>query len=222
MPSHPRKPTNRTRVRRLPKRAAYDHATIHAILDEGLVCHVGFVHDGQPFVIPTLYARDGERLVIHGSAASRMLTTLGSGVDACVTVTLSDGIVVARSVFHSSMNYRSVVILGKLRAITEPDARMDALRALVEHLIPGRWNDARSPNESELKATLILEMAIDEASAKVRTGPPIDEEEDSALPYWAGVLPFKRGVEKPARDPKLKRGIKVPRYIERYRRPKRG
>lgn len=214
--------TDRTRVRRLPKRGAYDRATIDAILDEGMICHVGFVHDGQPYVIPTLYGRDGGRLVIHGSAASRMLTTLAAGADACVTVTLADGIVVARSVFHSSMNYRSVVILGKLRAITDPGARMEALRVLAEHLIPGRWDDARLPNDTEMKATSILDMSLDEASAKVRTGPPIDEDEDYALPHWAGVLAFARGVEKPVRDPKLKRGIKAPRYIERYRRPKRS
>jgi uncharacterized protein len=214
--------TDRTRVRRLPKRGHYDRGTIHAILDEGLVCHVGFVHEGHPFVIPTLYARDGERLLVHGSAASRMLTTLEGGADACITVTLADSIVVARSVFHSSMNYRSVMMLGKLRSIEEPDAKMRAIRALVEHLIPGRWDDARSPNPTEMKATSVLEMPIDEASAKMRTGPALDEEEDYALPYWAGVLPFARGMQAPVRDPKLKRGITAPRYIERYRRPKEG
>jgi nitroimidazol reductase NimA-like FMN-containing flavoprotein (pyridoxamine 5'-phosphate oxidase superfamily) len=218
--SRAKHPTARTRVRRIPKRGAYDRPTIHAILDQGLVCHVGFVHGGQPFVIPTLYARDGERLLLHGSAASRMLNALAQGVDACVTVTLADGIVVARSVFHSSMNYRSVVILGKLRPIEEPRAKMQALYALVEHLIPGRWNDARGPNDNEMKATSILEMTIEEASAKVRTGGPIDEDGDYALPYWAGVLPFARGVGKPIRDPKLKRGIKAPGYVVRYKRPK--
>jgi len=216
--SRSKRPTQRTRVRRIPKRGAYDRSTIHAILDEGLVCHVGFVHQGQPFVIPTLYARDGTRLLLHGSAASRMLNILVEGVDACVTVTLADGIVVARSVFHSSMNYRSVVMLGRLRAIEEPGAKMKALHALVEHLIPGRWNDSRRPNETEMKATSILEMSLDEASAKVRTGDPIDDEEDYALPYWAGVLPFATGVGKPIRDPKLKRGIKVPKYLARYKR----
>jgi len=220
MTSRGKHPTERTRVRRIPKRGAYDRTTIHAILDEGLVCHVGFVHQGQPFVIPTLYARDGTRLLLHGSAASRMLTTLAEGVDACVTVTLADGIVVARSVFHSSMNYRSVVILGKLRTIEEPGAKMKALHALVEHLIPGRWNDARGPNETEMKATSILQMSLDEASAKVRTGGPIDEVEDYTLPYWAGLLPFATGVGKPIRDPKLKRGIKVPKYVSRYKRPR--
>jgi uncharacterized protein len=219
MTSRGKHPTERTRVRRIPKRGAYDRSTIHAILDEGLVCHVGFVHRGQPFVIPTLYARDGSRLLLHGSAASRMLNTLVEGVDACVTVTLADGIVVARSVFHSSMNYRSVVMLGTLRAIEERGAKVKALHALVEHLLPERWNDARGPNETEVKATSVLEMPIDEASAKVRTGGPIDEDEDYALPYWAGVLPFATGVGKPVRDPKLKRGIKVPKYLARYRRP---
>ena len=220
MTSRGKHPTERTRVRRIPKRGAYDRTTIHAILDEGLVCHVGFVHQGQPFVITTLYARDGGRLLLHGSAASRMLNALADGVDACVTVTLADGIVVARSVFHSSMNYRSVVMLGTLRAIEEPAAKMKALHALVEHLIPKRWNDSRGPNETEMKATSILEMSLDEASAKVRTGGPIDEEEDYALPYWAGVLPFATGVGKPVRDPKLKRGVKVPKYVSRYRRPR--
>jgi hypothetical protein len=217
-----KRPTPRTRVRRIPQRGAYDRATIDAILDEGLVCHVGFVVGGQPFVIPTLYARDGDRVLVHGSAASRMLTTLDEGVDVCLTVTLADALVIARSAFHSSMNYRSVVILGKARAVEEPRAKTEALRALVEHLIPGRWDDCRQPNAREMRATLIIEMPIDEASAKIRTGPPIDEEEDYTLGFWAGVLPLARGFGKPIRDPNLKRGVAVPAYLTRHTRPSRA
>lgn len=217
-----RRPTARTRVRRLPKRGAYDRATIDAILDEALVCHVGFVIDGQPFVIPTLHARDGDRVLVHGSAASRMLRNLGGGVDVCLTVTLADQLVIARSAFHSSMNYRSVVILGKARLIEEPKAKVEALRAFVEHLIPGRWEDCRQPNARELKATWILEIPIDEASAKIRTGPPIDDDEDYALDFWAGVLPFAHGFGQPIRDAKLKRGVETPAYLAQYRRPSRA
>ena len=214
----PGQPTDRTRVRRLPKRGAYDRATIDAILDEGLVCHAGFVVDGQPFVIPTLYARDGDRVILHGSAASRMLTTLEEGVDVCVTVTLADGLVVARSAFHSSMNYRSVMLLGRAYVVDEPGDKMEALRALVEHLIPGRWDDCRLPNDQEMKATLVLALPIDEASAKVRTGPPLDEEEDFATRYWSGVLPFSHTTDAPIPDPTLLPGIDVPDYIRRYSR----
>jgi nitroimidazol reductase NimA-like FMN-containing flavoprotein (pyridoxamine 5'-phosphate oxidase superfamily) len=217
-----RRPTPRTRVRRLPQRGAYDRAAIDAILDEALVCHVGFAIDGHPFVIPTLHARDGDRVLIHGSAASRMLRNLGAGVDVCITVTLADQLVIARSAFHSSMNYRSVVLLGKARLIEEPNAKRDALRALVEHLIPGRWEDCRQPNARELKATWILEVPIDEASAKIRTGPPLDDDEDYALHFWAGVLPLARGFGRPIRDVKLKRGIETPAYLTRYRRPSRA
>ncbi len=213
-------PSDRTRVRRLPKRGHYDRATIDAILDEGLVCHVGFVVDGQPFVIPTLYARDGDRVLIHGSAASRMLTTLDEGVDVCLTVTLADGLVVARSAFHSSMNYRSVMLLGRARTVAEPGAKMDALRALVEHLIPGRWDDCRLPSEQEMAATLVLEMPIEEASAKVRTGPPLDEEDDYATGYWAGVLPFLEGTGDAIADPALTEGIALPDYLRNYTRRK--
>lgn len=215
------RPTDRTRVRRLPRRGAYDRATIDAILDEGLVCHVGFVVDGQPFVIPTLHARDGDRLLVHGSAASRMLEMLKDGVDVCVTVTLTDGLVVARSAFESSMNYRSVVVLGKARAVEEPAAKMAALRALVEHLIPGRWDDCRLPDESELKATLVLEVPIDEASAKIRTGGPMDKDPDYALDHWAGVIPLTLAVGAPVADEKLRDGIEAPAYLRQYRRPKK-
>ena len=216
------RPSIRTRVRRLPKRGHYDRATIDAILDEGLVCHVGFVVDGQPFVIPTLHARDGDRVLIHGSAASRMLGTLDDGVDACLTVTLADQLVIARSAFHSSMNYRSVMLLGRARLIEEPAAKLNALQALVEHLIPGRWNDCRQPNAKELKATWILQMPIDEASAKIRTGGPIDDDEDYVLGFWAGVLPMLKGFGKPVPDPKLRRGVAAPDYLTRYARPSRA
>jgi nitroimidazol reductase NimA-like FMN-containing flavoprotein (pyridoxamine 5'-phosphate oxidase superfamily) len=212
--------TDRIRVRRIPKRGAYDRDTIHAILDEALVCHVGFVVDGQPFVIPTLHARDGDRVLIHGSAASRMLKTLDTGLNVCLTVTLTDGLVVARSAFHSSMNYRSVMLLGTARAIHAPEPKMDALRALVEHLIPGRWDDCRLPNETEMKATLILEMPIDEASAKIRTGGAVDEEADYATGYWAGVLPFASGTGTPIPDERLTPGIELPDYLRNYTRRK--
>jgi nitroimidazol reductase NimA-like FMN-containing flavoprotein (pyridoxamine 5'-phosphate oxidase superfamily) len=217
-----KRPSTRTRVRRIPKRGAYDRATVDAILDEGLVCHVGFVVDGQPFVIPTLHARDGDRVLIHGSAASRMLRTLGEGVDMCLTVTLPDQLVIARSAFHSSMNYRSVMLLGHARLLEEPAEKFAAMRALVEHLIPGRWDDCRQPNAKEMKATWILEMPIDEASAKIRTGPPLDDDDDYALDFWAGVLPLANGFGKPMGDPKLARGIDTPSYLTRYARPSRA
>lgn len=213
-------PGDRTRVRRIPKRGAYDRPTIDAILDEALVCHAGFVVEGQPFVIPTLHARDGDRVLIHGSAASRMLTTLDTGVDVCLTVTLADGLVVARSAFHSSMNYRSVMLFGRARVVEDPAAKMEALRALVEHLIPGRWDDCRLPNDTEMKATLILEMPIDEASAKIRTGGPIDDDEDYATKHWAGVLPFQTGTGAPVPDEKLAPGIGLPAYLRNYTRKK--
>jgi nitroimidazol reductase NimA-like FMN-containing flavoprotein (pyridoxamine 5'-phosphate oxidase superfamily) len=211
--------SDRTRVRRIPDRGHYDRTTIDAILDDGLVAHVGFVApDGQPTVVPMLYARDGDRLLIHGSAASRLLTTLADGVDVCVTVALIDGMVVARSAFHCSMNYRSVVALGRARAVEERSAKMEALRRLTEFLIPGRWDDCRRPNEDELKATLILELPIDEASAKIRTGPPRDDEEDYALDYWAGVIPFARGTLEAIPGPRLKPGVLLPEYLRKWRR----
>jgi nitroimidazol reductase NimA-like FMN-containing flavoprotein (pyridoxamine 5'-phosphate oxidase superfamily) len=182
--------TERTRVRRLAKRGAYDVATIHAILDEALICHVGFAVDGKRVVIPTIHWRDGDRLYVHGSAASHMLRNLRDGVDACVTVTLLDGLVLARSAFHHSMNYRSVVIFAKATEVTDRDEKLRALERLVEHIVPGRSAEVRAPNESELRQTLVLSLPIEEASAKIRTGPPIDDEEDYALPVWAGVVPI--------------------------------
>src|SRR5437016_4932827 len=182
-------PTTRTRVTREPERAVYERATAYQILDEGFICHVGFVLDNQPFVIPTGYGRAGDNLYIHGSAASRMLRRLDEGVQVCVTVTLLDGLVLARSIFNHSMNYRSVVVLGTAHAVQDPTEKLEALHLLSEHMIPGRWAESRQPNEKELKATLVLKLPIEEFSAKVRQGPPIDDEEDMSFPTWAGVLP---------------------------------
>src|SRR5665213_1327883 len=178
-------PTSRTKIGRLPKRAVYDKAQVHAILDEGFLCHVGFVVDGQPYVIPTGYVRVDEQIYLHGSAASRMLRNLDRGVEVCVTVTLVDGFVLARSVFHHSMNYRSVVILGTARLVTERNEKIQALRNFTNHIVPGRWDEARQPTEQELKSTNVLALALKEVSAKTRTGSPIDDEEDYGLPVWA-------------------------------------
>jgi nitroimidazol reductase NimA-like FMN-containing flavoprotein (pyridoxamine 5'-phosphate oxidase superfamily) len=210
--------TERVRVRRLPKRAAYDRATIHAILDEALVCHLGFVHRDQPFVIPTLHARIGDRLYVHGSSASRMLGQLAQGVAACITVTLIDGLVLARSAFHHSINYRSVVLLGTARAVADPDEKAAALHAFTDHLVPGRWEDVRSPTSQELKATSVLYLPLSEASAKVRTGPPVDDEEDYAMDTWAGVLPLRLQALEAEPDPRLTPGICPPRYVTAYHR----
>ena len=183
-------PTQRTKVRRLSKRAVYDKAQVHAILDEGFLCHVGFTQDGQPFVIPTLYARSGETLYMHGSGASRMLKTLAQGVDVCVTVTLVDAYVLARSAFHHSMNYRSVTVLGRARLVADEAEKMEALRVITDHIVPGRWDEVRGPNELEMKQTVVLALPLEEVAAKVRVGPPADDEEDYALPVWAGIVPI--------------------------------
>lgn len=212
------KPTEKTRLRRLPKRGEFDRAAVYAILDEGFVCHVGFVVDGQPFVIPTGYARDGNQLFIHGSQASRMLRELRGGVEVCVTVTLIDGLVMARSAFHHSMNYRSVVILGRAQVVDEPAEKMKALHSLTEHMAPGRWEQARKPNESEMKATMVLKLPLVEVSAKVRTGPPVDDEEDYSLPVWAGVLPLTVATGTPVNDARLPAGIEPPSNVKGYRR----
>jgi len=193
-------PTSRTQLHRLPKRGTYDEATVHAILDEAYLCHVGFAVEGQPFVIPTGYGRSGNRLYIHGSAASRMLRTLSGGVDVCVTVTLVDGFVLAKSAFHHSMNYRSVVILGKAHAVENPTEKMEALRVITNHIVHGSWEEVRTPNDQEMKATLVLALPLEEVSAKIRNGPPVDDEEDLALPVWAGVVPIRQEVG-PAPDP---------------------
>ena len=190
-------PTPRTRVVRLPKRAVYDRDAVNRILDEAFLCHVGFVasSDSQPFVIPTLYGRDGDTLYLHGSAASRMLRNLAQGVPVCVTVTLVDGLVLARAAFHHSMNYRSVVILGTATLVVDPAEKLAALSTIVEHIIPNRWDDSRLPNEKELKATSVLRLPINEFSAKVRVGPPVDDAEDDSFPTWAGVIPMELEVK---------------------------
>jgi uncharacterized protein len=211
-------PTQRTRVVREPDRGVYDREAVYRILDEGFLCHVGFTVDGQPFVIPTSYGRDGDSLVIHGSAASRMLRQMKEAVPVCVTVTLLDGLVLARSVFNHSMNYRSVVVLGKAGLIEDPAEKVAALRVLSEHIIPGRWEDARQPNERELKATSVLRVPIEEFSAKVRTGPPVDDEEDYAFPTWAGVVPLELKAGEVIADGRLERGREVPKYAQEYER----
>jgi nitroimidazol reductase NimA-like FMN-containing flavoprotein (pyridoxamine 5'-phosphate oxidase superfamily) len=210
--------TERTTLKRLPSRAEYDRDRVYEILDEAFVCHVGFVFDGQPYVIPTGYGRVGDKLYIHGSAASRMLRTLKEGVDVCVTVTLIDGLVLARSAFHHSMNYRSVVILGKAVVVEEPAEKMEALRALTDHIVPGRWDEVREPDEGELRATLVLSLPLVEASAKIRTGPPIDDEPDYELPVWAGEIPLTLTTGEPVADPRLKAGTAFPQHLRRYRR----
>jgi uncharacterized protein len=211
-------PTERTTLKRLPKRGEYDRERVYAILDEAFICHVGFVADDQPVVIPTGYGRIGDMLYIHGSAASRMLRTVGEGIHVCVTVTLVDGLVLARSAFHHSFNYRSVVVFGKARAVNRTDEKMAALRAFTEQVIPGRWDEARQPNESELKATLVLGLPLEEASAKIRTGPPIDDDEDYNLPVWAGVLPLRLIPGEPIDDEQLQAGIRLPEYVRDYHR----
>jgi len=216
--SEMQRPTARTRVVREPQRAIYDRETVYRILDEGFLCHVGFVLDGQPFVIPTSYGRRQANLYIHGSAASRMLRQMKGGVPVCVTVTLLDGLVLARSVFNHSMNYRSVVILGNATLVEEPEEKLAALRALSEHILPGRWDDSRQPNERELKQTSVLRVPIEEFSAKVRTGPPIDDEEDYSFPTWAGVLPLEMRAGAPINDERLDPAQGVPGYVSGYSR----
>ncbi len=210
--------TERTTLKRLPKRAVYDRELVYRILDEGFICHVGFVNEAQPFVIPTGYARAGDKLYIHGSQASRMLRTLGKGIDVCMTVTLVDGLVLARSAFHQSMNYRSVVVFGQATVIEDRTEKLDALRALFEHMIPGRWEDVRPPSEQELNATSVLALPLAEASAKVRTGPPIDDEEDYELAIWAGVIPLRLVAGEPVADPRLPHDIAPPSYATKYTR----
>lgn len=212
--------TPRTTVRRIRERGAYDRETLYRILDEGFVCHAAFAADGRPVVIPMAYARQGDRLLLHGSVASRLMTTLAGGAEACVAVTLVDGLVLARSVFHHSMNYRSAVVFGVARPLGDPDEKLAALEALSEHLVPGRWADARRPSKKELAATEVLALPIDEASAKVRTGPPGDPRADLALPVWAGVIPFELKPGRPVSAPNLRDGIPTPTYARRYRRPR--
>src|SRR5262245_35597208 len=200
-------PTERTRVRRRSQRAAYDHETVHAILDAGLVCHLGFVEAGRPVVIPTIYARRDDTIVFHGASRSRTLLAAASGTDLCLTVTLLDGLVLARSAFHHSVNYRSVVVFGCARLITDPERKRDALRAFTERIHPGRWAVTRPPTDAELNVTAVLELPISEASAKVRTGGPIDDEEDYALPVWAGVIPLALSAGAPIADERCAPGL---------------
>jgi len=212
----------RVRVRRLPDRGRYEREVIDAILDEALICHVGFVADGQPFVMPTIHARAGDLLYLHGSAASRMLRTLKGGVPACVTASIVDGLVLARSVFHHSLNYRSVVVLGTAVEVEDETEKVRALHAVVEHIAPGRWEEVRGPSPSELRQTTVLRVQLDESSAKVRTGPPKDEEGDLALPVWAGELPIGSVALEARDDPLLRPGIVRPGWLATYDRTARG
>lgn len=210
--------SERIRVKRLPIRGRYDREMINSILDEAFICHVGFVVDGQPYVIPTGYARIGEDLYIHGSSASRMFRSIAGGIDICMTVTLIDGLVLARSAFHHSMNYRSVVILGKAEMVSEHDEKNKALEAFTEHVIPGRWAEVRWPTDLELKATTVLRLPISEASAKIRTGDPLDDDEDYSMNVWAGVLPLALTACEPKPDELLNDGIGVPEYVRNFKR----
>lgn len=209
-------PTERTTLKRLPKRGEYDRRVIYEILDESFVCHVGFIADGKPVVIPTSYARIGGDLYIHGSAASRMLRSLAEGIDVCVTVTLIDGLVLARSAFHHSINYRSVVVFGKATMVGDRDEKMKVLHAFTDHIVNGRWRDIRSPKESELQATIVLKLPLAEVSAKIRTGPPIDDEEDYQLPVWAGVVPLVITAGSPVTDPRVPVESEPPEYARNY------
>ena len=208
--------TERTTLKRLPKRGVYDRELVYGILDEGFICHVGFAVAGQPFVIPTGYARVADQLFIHGSQVSRMLRTLSSGIDVCVAVTLVDGLVLARSAFHHSINYRSVVMFGSATMVEDREAKLAALFAFSEQVIPGRWDEVRQPTEPELKATTVLSLPLVEVSAKVRTGPPIDDEEDYELPIWAGVIPLRLVADLPTNDPRLKHEIQLTRSVLDY------
>jgi uncharacterized protein len=212
-------PSERVRVRRVHDKAAYDRDAVKAILDEALVAHVGFAHEGQPFVIPTLHARLGDEVYVHGSSASRTLRTIGGSVPICITVTLLDGIVFARSMFEMSVNYRAVVMLGEARAVTDPDEKLEALHAFSEQVLPGRWEQARNPTRQELKATAVLALPLDEASAKISTGGPEDgESEDAALDVWAGHVPVRLVAGEPVPCPHLRPGIPLPDDIARYQR----
>jgi nitroimidazol reductase NimA-like FMN-containing flavoprotein (pyridoxamine 5'-phosphate oxidase superfamily) len=215
-------PTERTKLKRLPKRGAFDRRTVYEILDAGFVCHVGFVSDGQPFVIPTAYGRAGDTLYIHGSKASRTLKALSEGADVCVTVTLVDGLVLARSAFHHSINYRSVVVFGRARVVKSDEEKNAALLAFMEHVVPGRWDEVRLPNAQELNATLVLALPLAEASAKVRTGPPIDDEEDYGLPIWAGVLPLRTVADTAVPDPRLPAETPLSESVEKLDVSKRS
>ena len=216
--SQPSAPSLRTRVVRESERGVYDREAVYRILDEGFICHVGFVVDGQPFVIPTSYGRSGDNLYIHGSAASRMLRSLDKGIPVCITVTLLDGLVLARSIFNHSMNYRSVVVLGTATLVQDPAEKIEALHLLAEHILPGRWAESRQPNEKELKATSALRVPITEFSAKVRQGPPIDDEDDYSFRTWAGVIPLETVAREPIPDARCTPEISIPGYASGYSR----
>lgn len=211
-------PTTRTTLKRSPKRGVYERGVIYSILDEAFICHVGFVMDGQPFVIPTAYARVDDCLLIHGSSVSRMLRALNKSIEICVTVTLLDGLVLARSAFHHSMNYRSVVIFGAASVVQDEGEKQDALLAFTEHIIKGRWADVRPPTSHELKATMVLSLPLDEASAKIRAGDAVDDEADYELNVWAGVLPLSMEAGLPVPDSRLASGIQPPAYVLKYTR----
>ncbi len=212
------KVTERTRIRRKPARASYDRDLVHSILDEALSCHLGFAVDGQPYVIPTIHARDGELLYLHGSRASRALTSLEGGARCCVTVTLVDGVVLARAALHHSLNYRSVVVLGTAREVTDLDEKRAALDVIVEHIVPGRTAEARGPSDADLEATFVLALPLERVSAKVREGPPVDNREDHGLPVWAGEVPIAARAGAPVPDPELSAGLSVPGYVREWRR----
>ena len=211
--------TQRTRIYRKPGRGSYDRELVHSILDEALTCHVGFVADGQPFVIPTIHARVGETVFLHGAKGNRMLKALVDGTPCCVTATLVDELVLARAALHHSLNYRSVMVLGSAHEVTDPDEKAEALRAVVEHIAPGRADEVRGPDETDLKSTKVLSMEIEEASAKVRTGPPVDEEKDLELPNWAGQLPLTSGTGDPVPTPDLGQDLPVPESVLGWKRP---
>jgi uncharacterized protein len=211
--------TERTRVQRKPTRGSYDRRLIHAILDEALVCHVGFVQDGQPYVIPTIHAREGETIYLHGARGNRMLGALTDGTACCLTVTLADELVLARAALHHSLNYRSAMVLGTASEVTDPDEKERALRTVIEHIAPGRTDQIRGPDATELRSTRVLSMPIEEVSAKVRTGPPVDEQADLELPYWAGQLPLTQSSGDPIPAPDLTRDLPVPEHVTRWERP---
>lgn len=212
-------PTARTRVKRHAERGVYDRSAIYDILDAGLICHVGIVEDGQPFVMPTIHARMDNRLLLHGSPGSRLLRTIKNGAALCVTVTLLDGLVLARSAMHHSMNFRSVVLLGKGSVIEDENEKLQALRTISDHIIAGRWAEVRPPNAAEINMTMVVAIPIEEASAKVRSGPPVDDEDDYRLAVWAGVLPLQLTPQAPQPDDRLLKGVSIPEYVGQYQRP---
>jgi len=212
--------SERSTIRRLPARGNYEQETIYSIIDEGLICHVGFSLDDKPFVIPMTYGRRGDTLYLHGSVASRLQRAMAAGVEVCVSITLLDGLVLARSAFHHSMNYRSVVIFGRAMEVTDQKAMMEGLEAIVEHIVPGRWNEARQPNEKEIRATTLVAVHLAEASAKIRSGPPKDDAEDYSLDVWAGEIPLRQVVGVPVDDPQLSAGIRPSKNVTSYRRGK--